>query len=216
MFRVILGSLWKWSRLFIVTGSVAAFAVPILSVQSAGGASPALPGELLSTIQSWSVFYPTLAGALGLLTAMRAWAPDHAGRHVYALVLPLPRWRYVLLRFAAGLVLLAGPVLAVTLGALLATATATLPAGLHGYPLALALRFTLAVLVAYGVFFAVSSGTARTAGVLIAALGVVVVAQVLASAANLDLPIAETALRGIFDWPGPLAIFASRWMLIDV
>jgi len=216
MFRVILQSQWKWSRLFIVVATVAAFAVPILSVQSTGGADPALPGELLSTMQSWSVIYPTLAGALGLLTAMRAWASDHSGRHVYALVLPLPRWRYVLLRFGAGLALLAGPVIAVTLGALLATKTATLPHGLHGYPLGLALRFALALLVAYAVFFAVSSGTARTAGMFIAAIGIVAAVQVLASAASIDLPIAQTALRGIVDWPGPLAIFAGRWMLIDV
>jgi hypothetical protein len=167
-------------------------------------------------MQSWSVAYPTLAGALGLLTAMRAWAPDHLGRHVYALVLPLPRWHYVLLRFGAGLLLLLGPLVAVSLGAMLATSIATLPSGLHGYPLALAVRFGLALFVSYSVFFAISSGTARTAGMLIAALGVVAVAQVLASAASIDLPIAQTALRGIFDWPGPLAIFAGRWMLIDV
>lgn len=216
MFRVILESQWKWARLFIVAGTVAAFAVPILSVQSLGGPEPALSGDLLAAMQSWSVVYPTLAGALGLLAAMRAWAPDHAGRHVYALILPLPRWRYVWLRFSAGLVLLAAPASAIALGAVLATSIATLPAGLHGYPIGLAIRFTLALLVAYAVFFAISSGTARTAGLILALFGALAATQVLASAANLDLPIAVSALQGIFGWPGPLGIFAGRWMLIDV
>lgn len=215
MFRVILTSQWKWSRLFIVTGTVAAFAIPVLSVQSLGNAD-VQPGDVLSAMQSWSVLYPALAGALGLLAAMRAWAPDHAGRHVYALILPLPRWRYVALRFAAGLVLLAAPVAAVAVGSLLATSVATLPAGLHGYPLALAFRFTLALLVAYAVFFAISAGTARTAGLILALIGVVAAAQILASAANLDLPIATSALAGLFGGTGPLGIFAGRWMLIDV
>src|SRR5205823_857995 len=108
--------------------------------------------------------YPVLAAALGLLVAIATWAPDHRGRHVHALSLPLPRWRYVLLRFGAGATLLAAPIVAVSAGALLATWSATIPAGLQGYPGALAIRFALAVLVAYAVFFAVSAGTARTAG----------------------------------------------------
>jgi hypothetical protein len=215
VFHVILTSQWKWSRLFIVTGTVAAFAIPVLSVQSLGNAD-VQPGDVLSAMQSWSVLYPALAGALGLLAAMRAWAPDHAGRHVYALILPLPRWRYVALRFAAGLVLLAAPVAAVAVGALLATSVTALPAGLHGYPLALAFRFTLALLVAYALFFAISAGTARTAGLILALIGVVAAAQILASAANLDLPIATSALSGLFGGTGPLGIFSGRWMLIDV
>jgi hypothetical protein len=216
VFRVILFSQWKWSRLVVVAGTVAAFAVPVLSVQAAGGAEPADPGSLLVHIQSWGVAYRVLAGALGLFLAMSAWAADHRGRHVYALSLPIPRWRWVGLRFTAGLALLAPPIIALTIGSVLATTTAALPAGLHGYPLGLALRFALAVLVAYAVFFAVSSGTTRTAGIILSVLGALAGAQILASAANLNLPIAQTVLAGILDWPGPLAIFTGRWMLIDV
>lgn len=215
MFRVILHNQWKWSRWFLVTGAVAGFAVPLLSVQVTG-APGVQPGEIQGAIQAWSVLYPALAGALGLLAAMAAWAPDHRGRHVYALVLPLARWRYVLLRFTSGLGLLALPAAAVALGALLATATATLPPGLHGYPLALALRFVLAMVVGFAVFFAVSAGTARTAGIILASLAAIALVQVLASAANLDLPIAQTIFSQVLEWPGPFAIFTGRWMLIDV
>src|SRR5205814_3499155 len=101
MFRVILYTQWKWSRLIVVLGSVAGFALPIISLQGAArpDASPLTPGDLLHTVQSWGVLYPVLAATLGLLVALATWAPDHRGRHVHALVLPLPRWRYVLLRF---------------------------------------------------------------------------------------------------------------------
>src|SRR3989442_11968598 len=149
----------KWSRLIVALGSVAAFALPIISVQGAAraDASPLQAGELLQAVQSWGTLYPVLAAALGLLVAIATWAPDHRGRHVHALSLPLPRWRYVLLRFGAGATLLAAPVIAVAAGALLATWSATIPAGLQGYPVALAIPFPLAVLLPYSRFFALSA-----------------------------------------------------------
>src|SRR5881275_642198 len=218
MFRVMLYSQWKWSRLIVLLGSVAGFALPIVSVQGAAraDASPLVPAELLRTVQSWGVLYPVLAATLGLLVAIATWTPDHRGRHVHALLLPVPRWRYVLLRFGAGATLLAAPILAVTAGALLAAWGATIPAGLQGYPVALAIRFALAVLLAYAVFFAVSAGTARTAGIILAVIGSVILVQVVASVANVDFDLLGKLQVAVLNWPGPLAIFTGRWMLIDV
>src|SRR6184192_2221420 len=124
MFRVMLYSQWKWCRLIVGLGSVAGFALPLVSVQGAARAdsSPLQAGELLQAVQSWGTLYPVLATTLGLLVAIATWAPDHRGRHIHALSLPLPRWRYVLLRFAAGVTVLVGPIVAVLLGAVLATA----------------------------------------------------------------------------------------------
>src|SRR2546425_12754964 len=104
MFRVMLYSQWKWTRLIVALGSVAAFALPIVSVQGAAraDASPLQAGELLQAVQSWGALYPVLAAALGLLVAVATWAPDHRGRPVHPPSLPLPRWRHVLLRFGAG------------------------------------------------------------------------------------------------------------------
>jgi hypothetical protein len=218
MFRVILYSQWKWSRLIVVLGTVAGFVVPILSVQGAtaeasraGGA-----GQLLLTVQSWGVLYPVLATTLAVLLAIMTWAPDHRGRHVHALSLPLPRWRYALLRFGAGLVLLTPPILAVLAGAVLATRLAVIPPGLQGYPIALAVRFALAVGVGYAVFFAISAGTSRTASIILASLGGLIVIQVLAGVANVDLDLFGHLQMVVLNWPGPLAIFTGRWMLIDV
>jgi hypothetical protein len=218
MFRAVLYSQWKWSRLFVVLGTVAAFAIPLLSLQGAARADRgALQAQdLLRAVQSWGSLYPLLAAALGLLMAIASWASDHRGRHVHALTLPLPRWRYVLLRFGAGLVLLAPAIVAVLVGASLAVITATIPAGFQGYPLALAIRFALAVLVAYAVFFAISAGTARTAGFILAAIAAVVLVQVIVSIASIDLDLLRIAQLVLLEGPGPLAVFTGRWMLIDV
>jgi hypothetical protein len=218
MFRAILFSQWKWSRLIVALGTVAGFALPIISLQGAASAGRnALEAEeLLRAVRSWGTLYPVLAAALGVLVAMATWAPDHRGRHVLALSLPLPRWRYVLLRFASGITVLAAPIVAVLVGALLATWTATLPSGLQGYPVALGLRFALAVLLAYAVFFAVSAGTARTAGIILAVIGALMVVQIVASVANVDLNLLGTMQLAVLNWPGPLAVFTGRWMLVDV
>jgi hypothetical protein len=217
MFRAILRSQWRWCRLVIVLGTVAGFSLPVLSLQGATRGPGAMPPDaLLRLLQSWGILYPLLAGLLGMLVAMAAWAPDHRGRHVHALSLPLPRWRYVLLRFGAGLTVLALPVAAVLLGALLATATAVIPAGLNGYAWALGLRFALAVLVAFSVFFAISGGTARTAGIILGVLALVLVAQIIVSAAGVELDLLGGMQQAFLNWPGPLAIFSGRWMLIDV
>lgn len=218
MFRVILYSQWKWSRLIVVSGTIAGFALPIISMQGATGTDrgPLQAQALLRAAQSWGTLYPVLAAALGLLVAIATWGADHRGRHVHALTLPLPRWRYVLLRFGAGATLLTGPMLAVLLGALLATATATFPPGLQGYPIALALRFAIAVLVAYAVFFAISAGTARTAGIILGTIGALILVQILANLAGLELDLVAMVQVAILNWPGPLAVFTGRWMIVDV
>jgi hypothetical protein len=218
MFRVVLFAQWRWSRLMVALGTVAGFMLPIVSVQgTAHDAATSLgPGDLLAAMQSWGILYPALAGTLGLLVAIAAWAPDHRGRHVHALSLPLPRWRYAWLRFAAGLTLLSGPILGVLVGALLASVTVTVPTGLQTYPVALTIRFALAVLVAFAVFFAVSAGTSRTAGIILSVIGAAILVQVLASAAGLGLDLVSPLQTAVMSWPGPLAIFTGRWMLIDV
>jgi hypothetical protein len=218
MFRMILFTQWKWSRLAVLLGTLAAFLLPILSVQHAGNpeATPWEARMLLSSIQSWSVLYPTLATAIALTLALMAWSADHRGRHVYALSLPVPRWHYALQRFGAGSVLLVPPAIALLIGAIVAAAMATIPHGLQTYPVALAARFTLAMAVSYAVFFAISAGTTRTAGYVLSIVGALIVVQILTAAAGLDVHLIPFIGDRLLLWPGPLEIFSGRWMLIDV
>lgn len=217
MFRMILYTQWKWSRLALLLGTLAAFVLPLLSVQNVSGVRDYWATRtILGSVQAWGVLYPVIAMLMALLVAALAWAADHRGQHVYALALPLPRWHYALLRYGAGLVLLVAPVLAVWIGGLVATATVTIPAGLHAYPTMLAARFALATFVAYSLFFAISAGTIRMAGYVLGALAGVVAVEVIANAAGAHLHLLESFLLAIVIWPGPLDVVTGRWMLIDV
>jgi len=218
MFRQLLYTQWKWSRLVLLLVVFAGFALPILSVQDVH------PGELgrfdiqqmLASVGAWGILYPILAAGIALALALTTWGPDHRGRHVYALSLPVPRWHYALLRFGAGCVLLAAPIFAVWLGALVATSVTHLPPGLQAYPTALALRFALAALVAYATFFAIAAGTNQTAGIVLALIGGVVLVQLILIIANTEVNLVGPLVLRLFVWPGPLEIFTGRWMLIDV
>jgi hypothetical protein len=218
VFRQILLTQWKWAGIGVVVAGVAAFALPILTVQQAGVADPTWldARSLLPVLEEWSRAYPALAMAIGLLLGTTAWSHDHRNQHVYALSLPLPRWHYVLLRYGAGLVLLAAPAITLWLGSVLGASMASVPPGLQAYPHSLGLRFALAMLVAYSLFFAISSGTARTAGYVLSIVGVLLVGQLLVSIAGAETNLVEPVFDRMITWPGPFDIFVGRWMLIDV
>jgi hypothetical protein len=136
-------------------------------------------------------------------------------KHVYALSLPIPRWQYALTRFSAGLVLLTLPVLALLAGAEVVAHSASVPAALHAYPIALTLRFAFAALVAYAIFFAISSATPRTAGYILGAVALILVAQILVPAGS-KVNLFGYLSDALLATPGLLAVFSGRWMLIDV
>lgn len=218
MFRAILYTQWKWSRLPVALLTVGAFLVPLLAVQGTRlpSGEPALPGELLAYVRATGVFFPVLAALAGLLVGVSAWTADHRERHVYALSLPLPRWHFALLRLGAGLALLLGPVLAVWVGSQVAVTVVDVPQGLRSYPHLTTLRFSLCALVAFTCFFAISAGTARTAALILGSLLALVAVQMMLKAVGVELDILGWLLDGLFVWPGPLEIFTGRWMLIDV
>ena len=215
MFRAILRTQWKWTRLAVLVAVLAAFAVPLMSVNS--NLDVRTPRLLISNMQTWGVGYALLAGAVGLLVAWLAWASDHRGHHVYALALPVARWRYVLLRFAAGVLFLVPVVVALGAGALLATsATGAVPTGLQAYPLALTLRFAFAALVAFAIFFAISAASARAAGYVLGAICLVLVSEFVTDAMGLHWEIGLHAVDFLMVYPGILSVFGGRWTLIDV
>jgi ABC-type transport system involved in multi-copper enzyme maturation permease subunit len=218
VFRQILLTQWKWSGLGVVVACVAAFALPILTVQQADVADPTWldARALLPALEYWSRAYPLLALAIGLLLGTTAWSRDHRNQHVYALTLPLPRWHYVLLRYGAGLALLVAPIVLLWIGSILAAALVTVPPGLRAYPHALGLRFALAVVLSYSLIFAISAGTARTAGYVLSVVGVLLVGQLLFSIAGGEANLVERVFDRMITWPGPFDIFVGRWMLIDV
>jgi hypothetical protein len=209
---------WKSIRVPLLAAGVTALAIPMFSAQRWFWSSSHEydASFMLDTMEGLGVLYPLLAAAIGLLVAFTAWSADHRGDHVYARILPLERSQYAMLRYTAGLALLAIPITALGIGAAATAITASVPVGLTAYPLSLTVRFGLAALLAYSVFFAVSAGTARTAGIVLGSLLGVVVLQTFLSALGLGADIIGPAVNAILDFPGPFDVFGGRWMLIDV
>lgn len=214
MFTAILKTQWKWTRGAVLIGVLAAFAMPLMSVHSNTDTRSAR--SLIYTMQTWGTGYAVLAGAVGLFVAWLAWASDHRGHHVYALSLPIARWRYVLLRFGAGAVFLLPIVVALGVGTMLATSGNAVPEGLHAYPLALTLRFAFAALVAFAIFFAICAASVRAAGAILGAICLVIAVEFMTDALGLNWHVGNHAIDILMAYPGILSVFSGRWTLIDV
>jgi hypothetical protein len=220
MYRQVLIAQWAASRQAVLTFVVLCFAAPLMAVyfgtSGAGADMGQVRGWLMGAERVGRVL-PILALFAGVLFGMAAWAPDHFGRHVYALSLPVPRWQFVLLRFAAGTTLLVAPVAALSLGAFMATLAVHLPTGIHAYPVQLTVRFALASLLCFSMFFSIAIATKRAVLMTLSSIGGVLLADLLYSTfAENGFSITATLFTALTTWPGPLAILMGRWALFDV
>jgi hypothetical protein len=218
---------WKQVRLLLIPFVVAAFGLPLLAVQGLGadatGGVSAEVYQIVSGYQLWLPLFPMLAGAIGIVLALTAWNWDHRLGHVYALSLPVARWEYALLKMGAGIALGLVPTLAFWIGAHVAAASVTLPAGLNAYPNHLALRFFLAMLMAYAFFFALGAGTVKTTvWVVTGIFAALVASEVLGDVLVLyfsgleGLSFLELATDWLVERGGPFEVFTGNWTLIDV
>ena len=218
MFRQIFLTQWKWARLLVLAAAVCAFTIPLSSVQSLGGEVTGwVDGQtVLRAMRSYGGLYALLAAALGVAIAISSWSLDHRTRHVYALSLPVDRWRFALMRFGGGALLILIPAFALWVSALVATATVDIPPGLEAFPTSIAIRFAFAALVSFAIFFACAAGTVRTAGWVLGGVTVVVMMLVFAEPLHLPAMFQDVFERILFTWPGMFEVFTGRWMLIDV
>ncbi|MFI5279518.1 MAG: hypothetical protein ACHQU1_03405 [Gemmatimonadales bacterium] len=220
MYRQVLLAQWIAARQAALTFFVLGFALPLVAVYFGTSGVAADAGQVrgwLRGAERVGSLLPILALFVGVFFGMASWAPDHLGRHVYALSLPVPRWQFVLLRFEAGLTLLALPVAGVLLGAALATMAVTLPAGIHAYPVALTARFALASLLCFAIFFSISIATKRMVLAVLGVIGGVLLVDLLVNMfADTSTSITAALFTALTTWPGPLAILMGRWALFDV
>jgi hypothetical protein len=221
VFKQVLKAQWLAARLPVVLLALLGFALPLLIVTYGGSledAPSARVAQWLFAAEKIGTLIPGLALLVGLLLGIGAWAPDHAGKHVYALSLPVPRSMYVMLRFGAGVTLLAAPVVALGIGSVLAVAVVKLPTGVHSYPFQLTVRFALAALVCYAIFFAISIATKRAALVVLGLVCGAFLADLVLAALSVSSVASVTAgaLYLLTNWPGPLSILMGRWALFDV
>ena len=227
MYQPMLFVHWKQVRLLLIPFVVAAFGLPLLAVQGLGadatGGVSAEVYQIVSGYQLWLPLFPMLALAIGIVLALTAWNWDHRLGHVYALSLPVARWEYALLKMGAGIALGLVPTLAFWIGAHVAAASVTLPAGLNAYPNHLALRFFLAMLMAYAFFFALGAGTVKTTvWVVTGIFAALVASEVLGDVLVLyfsgleGLSLLELATDWLVERGGPFEVFTGNWALIDV
>lgn len=218
MFRQILYTQVKWTRASLAVLAVVAFILPV-------GLWRVFHDEFFRNFTAIEVMHgfealgPSLALVAffcGFVAVAQPWAVDSAASHVYPLSLPLPWARYVGMRFGAGALLLLVPTVALWLGALLVLSLVQIPATLQSYPGTLALRFLLGALLSYASVFAVQYLSGRKAahlllGVLLAGIAVTLLAEFTG-----NTKLMATLLGYLIEWPGPLAVFAEPWMLVDV
>jgi hypothetical protein len=219
MFRQVLSQQWVSLRVAVLVFVVISFAVPLLTVVYGGGlADTDLPrvAMWLDGSERIGVLLPGIALMLGVFFGLGVWQPDQVGKHVYALALPVSRWRYSLLRFTAGALLLAAPVAALGVGSFVATWAVDLPSGVHAYPAQLTFRFALASLVCFAMMFALASATRRVALWLFGALGGMLLADLLLAAFGSSFDVTPTVIMALVMFPGPLSILTGRWALFDV
>lgn len=214
MFLALFRVQWRWCRAVVLPGALLLGALPFLVLRELR--PPMLPFEVMYVVNGWSPIFPALAALLGLLVAYATWAPDRQGQHIHALSLPIPRWRYVLYRFLGGALLIAPVLSLLAVGAVVATRLAPIPVGLQPYPWSLTLRFAMAALLAYALFFAILSGTPRTAAMVLGGCAGLVAISLLAAflfpGAGVGNDLFYLVLHGL----GPFGLFAGRWVLIDV
>ncbi len=220
MFAAICRIQWKASALGVALLATLAFIIPLLTVQQAGFSAGDRRGwdliVMLSAVETAGTLFPILAVILGLTLSVGAWSADHQAEHVYALTLPVPRWHYVLLRFGAGLLLIAPVVAAVGLGCAVALGSFDLPAGLRSYGGAITLRFALAAAVSYAATFALAAGTKRTTAAVVGVLTAVIVLALVLEAFGVSTAVAEGIMNAIFTRPGPFEVLVGPWSLIGV
>lgn len=216
MLKAIMRIQWKGSWHLVAALALAAFALPIVSVRTGWSDSQANLPQFLAELELWGLFYPVLAAVAAIVVATSVWISDRRGHHIYALLLPIPRWRYVLYRYLGGLVLLLPVVLALWAGAMIATGSLDLPTGLRAFPHALAAKFALVLLLLFGIAFAVAAASKQALGISLRLLGLFIAVHTAVILLRPGTNLIWTVVSALGTSPGPFAPLGGRWMLIDV
>src|SRR6187549_2902040 len=127
MLREMINLHWKAGRWAVLLLVPVCFGLPLLVSRFAAESADSLESSfraasMINGSQVWAPMFPLIAALSGIAIALTAWTWDHRGNHIYSLSLPLPRWEYAVLKFIAGVVMLALPIVGLFAGALIGTA----------------------------------------------------------------------------------------------
>jgi hypothetical protein len=217
MFRQTFLVQWKWTRNGLIAMSVLVMIVPALSMRlGANDYFNPTPATIISisNISGWVL--AALSILTGIVVQDASWRQDVNGKYVYALSMPV-RWQELLARrIAGGVILLLIPAFFVWLGGGIAASLLDLPETLHAYPFGVAARFFLASVMAFSVWSVlVRFSRERSSLVVLILLFVAGLIPVVLSLSHWNIDTGAI-MRVLTDSPSPLALFFSRWALIDV
>lgn len=217
MFAQMLYAQWKFTRSLLLGLSLLVAITPALVLRlSLVQIVNQTPRDIIMMTEVLGVGLAILAFGVGVGVQHQPWQEDVKGRFVYVLSLPVAWPQFVARRVAGGLLLLLLPALFVWLGGAIATAMIVLPPTLHAYAFGVAVRFYLASVLCYAIWSALVHLSGKRAGVV----GLIALLLVLLVPVALNWLGYAHAVDAFGNWlinpPGPLAVFFSRWALIDV
>ncbi len=216
MFRALVWLQWKSSRAWVLAAAVVVVALPVVSVVREWPTAPYAMAQFLGRLEVWSFFYPAVAAAVGIAMASLAWGADRAGHFIYALTLPIERWRHVGYRYGAGVCWILAVTGLLWVAALSVVAVTPVPPSLQSYPHGLAAKFGLATIAVFTIGFALLSLPDRSRRALGTVVAGLVVVQVVATLAGWEANWLVAVFEALVGPTGPLGMLAGRWMLIDV
>jgi hypothetical protein len=218
-FRTMLFVQWKLQRAEILAVTMLAAVIAPLSIWTRVRGGVDGSRFVAGLMDSGSVI--RIGGALlaifvGAMFAIRPFLLDARMRHTYALALPMPRSRYALMRAAAGIALCLIPAAGFLIGALVAAEAIPASELVRKFPLALALRFLLAVVTAFAIFFGVQYGLGGRARRWVLITLLTILAVEVFGQFTLRTSVVVPAIELFGGAFSPLRIFLDRWVLFDV
>ena len=227
MLTAVIRMQWRYARWLMLFLSLLAFAAPVITSATAGGLDlrDQPVRDVLATFSIGGVALVPVALLSGLIAGIIGWTVDTNLGYVYLLVHPVPRWYMVLLRFTAGLLLLALPVAALLAGNLGVTLLGTPPEFIRAFPAGQAVRFAAVAVTMYGVMFGAAAiptpardendAARRALFVIVGAVALLVLGVWLDQAV-----VGGSIGRWLEQWSvgpwSPLQLLFGRWGLYDV
>src|SRR6056297_3352917 len=105
---------WRAARWPMLPVLIAAFGLPLMAGWSTWDATYSVDAveatsawSVIDSTAVWGLSFPVLAAIAGSIIGLCAWTWDHKHDHIYALSLPIHRWKYSAMKFAGGTILVA-------------------------------------------------------------------------------------------------------------
>lgn len=174
---------WERRRLVLLLAAAVYGLIPVAALVLLGSAARRRPASItgLMVSQNAGVLLMGVVCLGALAWGAGTWADERRGSWIYALSLPISRVQLFALRYMAGLVWLAVPLILLGVSAAAVAAAAELPAGVYAYPGAFFRWAALCCWLLYTLMFVLSARVERPWVALVLVVVTVLVASLVVS-----------------------------------